>query len=278
MSNRLFPHRLFGNYIIEIAKLFQLNFRDFQATPSAPITPLQIRYGTPRAAFRYWYKRFNGQMILPSMNFFGIDSRRRYDRECPNPRLFTSDKRSYNTANKTVVVNRPPMHFEITYQFSLYNNNGRERDAMIHKIMQWFYRGQCSLRWYPDKTNYPDVFLFMPLSLEETVSDETDMEGLDEKETRDIIKTNFNIISQAVVPFDYLEIPAVSRILVDEEISDNGIIEINTVIDGSIFDLLVYSRHTLNFSGTADCAINDKWYYNFNSYGKTIISGTAIIS
>lgn len=231
----LFPHHLFGNYIIEIAKLFRLTFQSFKITPTGDNLSLQVFYGTPRAAFRYWYKRFNGNLQLPLLNFHGADMRRRFDKECPNIHLTVSALDHYSNTDGKVSVTYSPMHFDITYTFSLYNNSLRERDYLIHKIMQLFARGQRSLRWYPDTNNYPDIFVFMPLSLEEGITDETEIEGLDQNETRDIIRTNFTIVSSAVVPYDIYRIPAVKTILVDSVIKSGDFEDSNIIYHDSVY-------------------------------------------
>ena len=216
------------------------------------------------------------------LNFVGIDYRRRFDKEYPGRGLYISDQRTFNPETGTVAAMEPPMHFEITFQFSIYNNSNRERDKMLHKIFQMFPRGGCSLLWYPDPDNHPNVFLYMPLRIDETFVDETDIEGLDEKETRDIIKTNFNIVSSAVVPYDVIEFPAVSRVLIDhdltEEYSDGTIITINNSIEGNAFHHIYYasSRSTLKLNGYNSFALDDKWYYTHKSVGKLQMSGSAI--
>lgn len=257
MIKNLFPHHLFGNYIIEIAKLFRFNFKEFQLTPTGDILSLQVYYGTPRAAFRSWYKRFNGKLILPLLNFYGADYRRRYDKECPNIYLKITAKDHYSDYDGKVSATYPPMHFDVTYQFSLYNNSLRERDKMIHKIMQFFPRGQMSLRWYPDPENYPDIFLFMPLSLEEAITDETEIEGLDQNETRDIVRTNFILISSAVVPYDIFRIPAVTKFLVNHDITEDtekfGRITVSQKVEDLFYSYThISSGKTLTFSGVAD--------------------------
>lgn len=245
MAMNLFPHYLFGNYIVEIAKLFKLVFKEFKLTDNenAETLSLQVYYGTPRAAFRSWYKRFNGQLILPSLNFYGMDMRRRYDKECPNIHLRVSAKDHYSDIDGMVSTTLPPMHFDVTYQFSMYNNSLRERDKMLHKIMQLFDRGDRSIRWYPDTENYPGIFLYMPLHLEETISDESEIEGLDQNETRNVIKTNFIIVSSAVVPYDVLRIPAVKNFMVDSIVKDSSdtSIQISNIIEKLYYDYTYYS-------------------------------------
>lgn len=281
MGIQLFPHNLFGNYVVEISKLFKYTFKGFKTTSTASVSPLNVYYGTPAAAFRYFYNKFNGVMVLPVMNFIGVDYRRRYDKEVPSQDLRIYDKRSYNPANGTIAYMRPPMQFDVTYQFSLYNNNLRERDRMVHQIMQMFPRGGCSLRWYPDKIDYPDVFLFMPLRLEENFTDETEYDGLEQKETRDQIKTNFNIISSAVVPYDMIHIPIIHKLIIDEFIEEDYN-RFDTVSIQERIELFGYEwRHFapaiagLIFKESASVSINNFSYHIHESYGKTTFGGIA---
>lgn len=283
MGTKLFPHNLFGNYIVEIAKLFKYRFINFQTTTAADVTPLNVYYGTPRAAFRYFLKKFNGVMILPVANFFGVDYRRRFDKECANPHLTMSDKRSYDPIDGTVTVTKPPMHFDITYQFSIYNNTMRERDRMIHGIMQIFPRGGCSLRWFPDKEDFPWIFLFMPLRIEESFIDETEIEGLEQKETRDIIKTNFNLISSAVLPYDVFRVPAVHHVLVSEYVEEDyreGLVRINLQLEDDVSWHTYFVPKTVGvvFSGNSTVAIDDYYYYFHKSYGLISASGSATVT
>lgn len=277
LSKSLFPHFLFGNYIVEIAKLFSMRFSKFQLYGTAKELPLQVYYGTPRAAFRFWYKKFNGQMLLPSLNFYGTSYHRRLDKECPNTSLELSDPRSYNPADGTVAVTKPPMHYDVTYQFSIFNNNARERDALIHQILQMFPRGSCSLRWFPDPIIYPEIFLFMPLTMEDDFTDDTEIEGLPENETRDIIRTTFNIISSAVLPYDILRIPAVTQVFLNNNIKEDeanrGSIYINNKIGNSVswFEYWSNTNNGLNVIGESDYALNQKWFYHYNGNGKILL-------
>lgn len=276
MAN-MFPHYLFGNYIIELAKLFKYRFINFQLDPKAKVTPLQIYYGTPKAAFRQWLKTFNGKMIYPAINFYAIDYRRRYDKECPNADLHLSDRRSYDPVTKTVAVTIPPMHYDVTYQFSMYNNNQRERDMMYHKITQIFRRGQCSLRWFPDPSNYPDVFLYMPLKMDESFYNETEIEGLAETETLDVVKTNFNIISSAVVPYEVMRIPAVQSITLYSKTTDEDvhghIMMINQKMDESLGRFSFYSNtyNKISLSGESCFVFNGKEYNSYVGKGKVLL-------
>jgi len=274
MPRNLFPHYLFGNYVVEIAKLFKYQFNEIKITPTAPKLSLQVYYGTPKAAFKQWLKTFNGKMQYPAINFYGIDYRRRYDKECPNSKMELSDPRSYDPNDGTVTVTNPPMHYDVTYQFSLYNNNMRERDHVLHRILMMFTRGQCSLKWYPMPLVFPDIFLYMPLKLDEGFFDETEVEGLTEKETGDLIKTNFNIISSAVLPYDVWRMPSVTKMLVNniiEEEDHNGmIISINQEIEKSLFGNVYFSNTIgkLGFESYNEYMINESGYYSHHSVGK----------
>jgi len=263
-GENLFPHHLFGNYVVEIAKLFKFQFREFQLTPQSEKLELQVYYGTPRAAFRYWYKRFNGQLILPLLNFYGADFRRRYDKEHPDVFRNFSIKSSMDHNDGTVSVTKAPMHFDVTYQFSIYNNSARERDKLLHKIMQLFPRGQRSIRWYVDPDGHPEIFLFMPLSVDESFADETEIEGLDQTETRNIVKTNFTIVSSAVVPYDIYRVPAVTRVLVDNIIhEDEGrytSLSVSNIIDNDAYNYIFYSSgYRMKFNGA--CFYGSNYYF-----------------
>lgn len=197
-----FPHYLFGHYVIQIAKLFKYSFSDFQQTDTAVVRPLQVFYGTPREAFKSALEKNNGQMVLPSLSFYGADYTRRWDKEPANPNLRISNANSYDPITGKIIGIRPPMQFDVSYQFSMFNNNMRERDKMLHQMFMMFPKGEASIRWYPDPIQYDTSFLFMPLKWDQQVTDATEIEGLTSKETRDIIKTTFNIKSEAVLPYD----------------------------------------------------------------------------
>ena len=198
----LFPHYLFGHYVIQIAKLFKHSFLDFQQTETSVVRPLQVFYGTPREAFKSFLERNNGQMVLPSLSFYGADYTRRWDKEPANPSLRIANKSSYDPITGKIIGIRPPMQFDVSYQFTMFNNNMRERDKMLHQMFMMFPKGEASIRWYPDPVQYDTSFLLMPLKWDQQITDSTEIEGLSSKETRDIIKTTFNIKSEAVLPYD----------------------------------------------------------------------------
>ena len=216
------PYFLFREYFVQIAKYFKqiksYRIDDIKTEVSDDgktinnenynqLRKLQVIYGTPRAAFRSFLKRHNGMMKLPVLNFVAIDLERRTDKEPTGARTFYVDK------EKAVAhVQRPPMQFDLTYQFYLYTEGVKEREHVLYQIYTLFPRGEISLI-YKDPTN-PDNedYIFMPLKLESNMADESELEGLDEKETRDVMRTQFTVHGQSIVPYPTREYPAIKSV------------------------------------------------------------------
>jgi len=222
------PLFLFGIYVVEIAKYFN-TFRSFNkddlkeipnpnAKPGEKPTfpnpnygqtiPLNIVYGSPKASMRKYLSRYNGMMRTPVLNFYGVDWIRRVEKE-PIMRLFNKKE-----ARETGVaqVRRPPMQFDVNYSFSLFTSSIQERDHILYQIYTAFPRNELSLI-YQDPTNPdPDDFIFIPLKIDYNAQDESELEGMGEKETRDIIRTSFSLVGQHVVPYPSREYPVIKSI------------------------------------------------------------------
>jgi len=69
---------------------------------------------------------------------------------------------------------------------------------MLHNIHMMFPRGSCSLRWFPDKKNYPDIFLFMPLSMNEDFVDDTEVEGLDQSDLQVRLEETHRVVNACI--------------------------------------------------------------------------------
>ena len=211
---RVYPYSLFGIYIIELGKFFQDRFVSLYVNEddTDPVT-LQVYYGTPQAAFReLGSETENGQVLLPMLNYLIANQDRKVEMERTVSRL-TTDVVVKADGSRVRYSSRAPMHFNLTFQLTLYNNNLRERDVMMHKIHQAFPQGEMQLTYYPDLDNHPDVLLFMPCKLDtQSIVDETEYEGLDTKETRDQIRTTFNINVDAMLPYDVTEMPLIEFI------------------------------------------------------------------
>lgn len=234
------PLFLFGLYVVEIAKYFNtfrsFNIDDLKGLPNPnakpgenPVTPnpnygqplpLNVVYGSPRASMRKYLARNNGMMRTPVMNFYGVDWVRRVEKEPVGVRLF--NKKQARETGK-IEVFRPPMQFDVNYSFSLFTSSQQERDHILYQIYTSFPRNELSLI-YQDPTNPdPDDFIFIPLKIDLNAQDESELEGMSEKETRDIIRTSFTLTGSHVVPYPSVEYPAIKSIIfVDKMLDTNG--------------------------------------------------------
>jgi len=233
------PLFLFGIYVIEIAKYFN-TFRSFNrddvkdipntnAKPGEKPTipnpnygqtlPLNVVYGSPKASMRKYLSRYNGMMRTPVLNFYGVDWVRRVEKE-PIMRLFNK-KEARDTGVAT--VRRPPMQWDVNYSFSLFTSSMQERDHILYQIYTAFPRNELSLI-YQDPTNPdPDDFIFIPLKIDYNSQDESELEGMSEKETRDIIRTSFSLVGSHVVPYPSKDYPVIKSIhFVDKMLDQAG--------------------------------------------------------
>lgn len=222
-DNPVFQHFLFGIYVVELGKFLRDKFKNFAVVhdgQSQPIaTTAQVYFGTPRAAFRYYYERFNGMIKLPMINYH-LSTIERLPHFEPTYVVF-HNKDTLDRINGQIQSMRAPGVFKLTYSVNIFNNSYRERDYMLHALFTAFPKGQVHLIYFPDATNHKDVFLQMPHEIDLNIADETEIEGLDEKETRDIIKTSIAITcSRAFVPYDVTMTPAISYISFTSTMND----------------------------------------------------------
>jgi len=210
-SDQVFPHWLFGIYILEIGKFFNDRFKAFKVNANQTNTSkIQVSYGTPRAAFRYMLETNNGKMALPLLSFFMFD----YSRiAAMNRPMWIFNEETVDQEKGTIVGMRAPSHFSLNINFNLYTNNNRERDYIMTELFQCMPLGDMWLHSYPDIENHPDVVLAVPLKIDENITDETTIEGLDVKDTRDVVRTVFNMqCTNAMVPMKMHTFPAVKKI------------------------------------------------------------------
>lgn len=211
------PSYLFGPYIIEIHKFFTDRFKSNITWDTMAAKSLAVSYGTPRAAFRYQQSLNNGKIILPMLNFYIADAQRVIGRERVNVFLYSQE--AYDPVDNTIAATRNPQHWNLSFSFNLWTNNMRERDFIMHNILQAFPMGEVSLIHYRDRTVVNGVetvindrrnYLLVPLRWDGGFNDETNIEGLEMTETRDAIKTVWNIkIDNAMVHYDIEKIPVV---------------------------------------------------------------------
>ena len=218
----------FGIYFLELGKYFKDKFKSFQIVKGGNELTCQVFFGTPRAAFRYFYKRFNGVEQLPMINYHNTSTSRRPEFEKPNAHVYS--QKSYNPITHKYEAMRAPMRFDLSYSVMMWNNNYRERDYMIHALLSDFRQGVLNLVYYPDMDNYPDSFLVMPVKMEGEMNDETEIEGLEPEQTRDKIRTSFTLSGEAFLPFESYEVGAVEWVGVDVSLHD-----INDILSSSIY-------------------------------------------
>lgn len=205
-AQQFFPHYLFGTYVIEISTFFETMFQNNITWDTAEPLSLQVFYGVARAAFRYQYKKFNGKVVLPMLNFWDANRKRDLSRE---KFKYIYDMDNYDPVTKTVPMMRNPAHFDITYSVNLWTNDERERDFIMHKLINAFPMGETTLVWFPDVTDR-NSYVLMPLKMSEDFSDETTIESLEMKDVRDAIKQRFELTLHAIVPYNIYRIPVSS--------------------------------------------------------------------
>lgn len=227
MIEEVLPHYLWGIYILELHKFFVQHFSIIKWNNTMTPLSLQVVFGTPRAAFRYLQDKFNGKITLPMLNYWEAENQRDKVRERIGIHLWDED--SYDPVDNTVAMTRAPMHFDITFSFNLWTNTLRERDCIIHELLQCFPLGEMSLVYYPSETTTNGVttiedtssYLLMPLKLSDNITNETNIEGLDMKETRDAIKTVFTISAHTIVPFNVYRVPVMKQFTLAHEMDDS---------------------------------------------------------
>lgn len=196
-------------------------------TPIMIPDKLKVFYGVPSAAYKRIMTMINGVPDLPIMNFWCADSRQYIGN---NPFARTYNKKDIDTSGPTWTIEKhwAPQHWELTYQCSLWTSSYAQRDDLIMKILLLFQGKETAIRYYDDP-NDPKRFLWMPLRIEDTFQDETELEGQQEKETRDVIRTSFTLIGKAILPYASEKVPVIKKIQADLNIEND------TLYDPSFF-------------------------------------------
>lgn len=206
---------LWGPYIVSIFNFLKNNFtNNITWDPIMQPKSLTVTYGVPRAAFRFIQQTNNGKVVLPVINFYISDSRRLLERERVNTILWSQYE--YDPVDHTITATRNPQHWSISFSFNLWTNNMRERDFIMHNLLQFFPLGTISLIYYQDRkiVNGKEVitdknnYLLIPIIWDGGFNDETNIESLEMIDTRDAIKTTFVWkIEDAILPYDMIHIP-----------------------------------------------------------------------
>ena len=228
-SYRGLPYRMFGVYNLAVASFFKSMFTNFKLDPNdateKPQT-LQVFFGTPRAAFRWSMATFNSKIVMPMLNFWVADAPRRMELERPyaSSRLMWSDS-SYDAAANTIIMTPMPMVFEIGYSVNLWCNNLREADYMLHTIAERFPMSEGVTTWRPASADAKGntASLNIRMKIDGAMNNATEIEGLEQSETRDQIKLEWTMPVLAQVPYAAWGVPvAGSLTFTDFVLGDDG--------------------------------------------------------
>lgn len=223
--NTIQAEYLFGEYFSTIQKYFQ-RIKSFRSEDGQQLN-LIVAYGTPAAAYRKELEAvssliqqqklpetFNGKARLPFMNFFAPNWKRKLGKEPirkPYTIRYEEDKEKYL---KTIV----PFIFDVTINCSLWTANYRERDDLIYKIYSMFPRNEISLPHIPNKTDPYHSGSLINITFNEDMSDTTEIEGLDERETRDVIRTDWTMQTELTVAREGYYVDVIKKVGFDSTV------------------------------------------------------------
>lgn len=221
---------LFSQQFIELGKFFA-DFKSFRTETSqiGSVTQvpevLRVLYGTPAAAFRRIFNidpnnlvanqaTVNNKPNLPVLNFHCASFKRIYSQENPFVRLTGTVNNIYKDyhGQKVNATMRAPQHWECTLACALWTDSYKTRDDMISKIVLSFPGSELYLQYQPNASEFPDEALWIPIRMEENIEDATEIEGFTEKETRDVIRTNFTLVMQCVLAYETTLNPYIENI------------------------------------------------------------------
>lgn len=178
---------LFGIYFITLSRFFK-GIKSYKEQDGEQET-LRVIYGTPAAAFKAAFDITNGKMDLPVLNFKMMDAKRNGSFENPFARV--RGIRLNN--NEEITTERAVQKYDLQFNFILWTSSYKTRDDLMAKILRSFEGvGEMYLNYLRDPSD-PQNVSWAHFKFEENWQDETDLEGLPEKETRDIIRTGFQI-------------------------------------------------------------------------------------
>ena len=227
-EQRIYNYRpLFGHYFLELQKFFALFTISGVDQNDNQIKPI-VLMGTPQAAFRKINTpltnisgtnsaSINSSANLPAINFIAVDFRRVYGMENPYARITGTTRTKDYLGRERVLETYSPQSWEITYQVSIWTDSYKQRDDIMSKILIMF-RHDLTIPYYPDPINDPRKVLWMELRMDESFNDDTNLEDLQEKESRKFIRTSFTVNSRAVLLYDSNFIPTILRIEIENEL------------------------------------------------------------
>lgn len=254
---------LFSQQFIALGKFFS-DFTSFRtetstigSTTEVPEI-LRVLYGTPSAAFRRIFNvdptnvvanqaTVNSKPNLPVLNFFCASFKRIYAQENSFVRLSGTADNIYKDyhGQKVNAAGRAAQHWQCTLQCSLWTNSYKTRDDMISKIVLSFPGSELYLSYQPNASEFPNEALWIPVRMEEDIEDVTEIEGFSEKETRDIIRTNFTLTMQCVLAYETKLPPYIENIQFNLYAHERGATEGILTEDG--YQLHVLSADPFSF-------------------------------
>jgi len=227
-EQRIYNYRpLFGHYFLELQKFFALLTISGVDQNDNQIKPI-VLMGTPQAAFRKINtsnsnvsgsnpSMINSSANLPALNFIAVDFRRNYGMENPYARMTQYTRQTDNFGRETVLETYSPQSWEITYQVSVWTDSYKQRDDIMSKILIMF-RHDLTIPYYPDPINYPNNKLWMELRMDDSFSDDTNVEDLTDKESRKIIRSTFSVNARTILAYDSNFISTILRIQIENDI------------------------------------------------------------
>jgi len=198
---------LFADYFLALSKFFaQIETYKMKYYPDTGETKPErptVLYGQPSAAYRKIIAdlgNLNGQSRLPVISFVALQFDRVKARQ--NPYAIYKNNLIKNEWDDTkVALSWAPQVYKVTYNFSIWTNNNKSRDDLISRIVRYF-NPTLTLKHFPDPANHPNHFIYMPFEIEDSINDSTELEQLEEKDTRDLIRTDLILIGESVVPLE----------------------------------------------------------------------------
>lgn len=246
---------LFGHYFLELQKFFA-SFSSSKVDQNGnQVKPIVIM-GTPTATFRKITSpgtnisstnpsSYNGMVNLPVINFTVSDFRRVFAQENPYVRYKINNYNTNNFGKKEVLIGYSPQTWDLTFQVSVWTDTLKERDDLMSKILTCF-RPDINLKHYPDPIGYPNEVLWMNFKMDESFTDETNNEDLQEKETKKIIRSSFGLICSAILPYDSQYVPIIERIEILQKIESKDdrkyVWSIETIDDEEIIIFSSYKQ------------------------------------
>jgi len=190
MADSAYEH-LFGRYFIEIGKFFGQTIQSYREQ-NGEIDKLKVYYGSPSAVFKKILKTNNKVMDLPFMNFKALDFQRDVSQENPFVRL--KGKYALGTLDGDFVSReRAPQVWSISFQFNFFTAGYIERDHIISNFYAQFPGADLFINYQHDPGEDPDDLRWIHIRPEDNFQDETEIESVPEKETRDIIRTTMSV-------------------------------------------------------------------------------------